>query len=61
MPDLRLFVGPARVRPVAGRRVTLHGTQVKAMTAFVTPEIFPRFGLPETLSQLHKRTPHCRT
>jgi len=29
--------------------LTFDGTQIKAMTAFMTPEIFPRFGLPETL------------
>jgi hypothetical protein len=26
------------------------GTQVKEMTAFMTPQVFPRFGLPERLS-----------
>jgi RNA polymerase sigma-70 factor (ECF subfamily) len=30
--------------------LTLEGTQVKEMTAFMTPQLFPRFGLPETLS-----------
>jgi hypothetical protein len=30
--------------------LTLEGTRVKEMTAFVTPQVFPRFGLPETLS-----------
>jgi RNA polymerase sigma-70 factor, ECF subfamily len=30
--------------------LTLEGTQVKEMTAFMTPQVFPRFGLPETLS-----------
>jgi len=29
--------------------LTLEGTQVKAMTAFMTPEIFPHFGLPGEL------------
>jgi RNA polymerase sigma-70 factor, ECF subfamily len=29
--------------------LTLEGTQVKEMTAFMTPELFPRFGLPEAL------------
>jgi hypothetical protein len=29
---------------------TLEGTQVKEMTAFMTPQVFPRFGLPERLS-----------
>jgi RNA polymerase sigma-70 factor (ECF subfamily) len=31
--------------------LTLEGTRVKAMTAFMTPEIFPRFGLPGKLPQ----------
>jgi hypothetical protein len=30
--------------------LTLEGTQVKEMTAFMTPQVLPRFGLPETLS-----------
>jgi RNA polymerase sigma-70 factor, ECF subfamily len=30
--------------------LTLEGTQVKEMTAFMTPQLLPRFGLPETLS-----------
>jgi RNA polymerase sigma-70 factor, ECF subfamily len=30
--------------------LTLEGTQVKQMTAFMTPHAFPRFGLPEMLS-----------
>jgi RNA polymerase sigma-70 factor, ECF subfamily len=30
--------------------LTLEGTTVKAMTAFMTPQVFPRFCLPETLS-----------
>jgi hypothetical protein len=30
--------------------LTLEGTQVKEMTAFMTPQVFLRFGLPETLS-----------
>jgi RNA polymerase sigma-70 factor, ECF subfamily len=34
--------------------LTLDGTQVKAMTAFMTPEIFPRFGLPGELPR-HRR------
>ena len=29
--------------------LTLDGTQVKAMTAFMTPEIFAHFGLPPEL------------
>jgi RNA polymerase sigma-70 factor (ECF subfamily) len=29
--------------------LTLHGTQVKEMTAFITPQLFPHFCLPETL------------
>jgi len=29
--------------------LTLEGTQVKEMTAFMTPELFPRFGLPDAL------------
>jgi RNA polymerase sigma-70 factor, ECF subfamily len=29
--------------------LTLEGTSVKEMTAFMTPELFPRFGLPEAL------------
>jgi RNA polymerase sigma-70 factor (ECF subfamily) len=29
--------------------LTLEGTQVKAMTAFMTPEIFPHLGLPGEL------------
>jgi hypothetical protein len=27
----------------------LEGTRVKQMTAFMTPEVFPRFGLPAEL------------
>ena len=30
--------------------LTLDGMQVKVMTAFMTPHVFPRFGLPEMLS-----------
>ena len=30
--------------------LALEGTQVKEMTAFMTPELFPRFGLPRELS-----------
>jgi RNA polymerase sigma-70 factor, ECF subfamily len=29
--------------------LTLEGTRVKQMTAFMTPEVFPRFGLPVEL------------
>ena len=29
--------------------LTLEGTHVKEMTAFMTPKVFPRFGLPEAL------------
>ena len=29
--------------------LTLEGTRVKQMTAFMTPEVFPRFGLPAEL------------
>jgi RNA polymerase sigma-70 factor, ECF subfamily len=29
--------------------LTLEGTKVKEMTAFMTPEVFPRFGLPPSL------------
>jgi RNA polymerase sigma-70 factor (ECF subfamily) len=29
--------------------LTFEGTQVKAMTAFMTPEVFPRFCLPDEL------------
>jgi RNA polymerase sigma-70 factor, ECF subfamily len=32
--------------------LTLEGTHVKAMTAFMTPEVFPRFGLPDALPRL---------
>jgi RNA polymerase sigma-70 factor (ECF subfamily) len=32
--------------------LTLEGSQVKAMTAFMTPAIFPRFGLPSELTDL---------
>jgi RNA polymerase sigma-70 factor (ECF subfamily) len=31
--------------------LTLEGAQVKEMTAFMTPELFPHFGLPETLER----------
>jgi RNA polymerase sigma-70 factor, ECF subfamily len=34
--------------------LTLEETKVKAMTAFMTPEVFPRFGLPAELP-LHER------
>jgi RNA polymerase sigma-70 factor, ECF subfamily len=30
--------------------LTLEGTHVKEMTAFMTPQVFPRFGLPSALS-----------
>ena len=41
-------------RPAATRRaaldvLTLEGTLIKEITAFVTPELFPRFGLPPEL------------
>jgi RNA polymerase sigma-70 factor, ECF subfamily len=31
--------------------LTIEGTLVKAMTAFMTPELFPHFGLPAELPQ----------
>ena len=31
--------------------LTLEGTRVKGMTAFMTPDVFPRFGLPSALSR----------
>jgi hypothetical protein len=30
--------------------LTLEGSRIKEMTAFVTPDIFPRFGLVRALS-----------
>ncbi len=41
---------PGRYAAEALEVLTLEGTQVKEMTAFMTPQVFPRFGLPETLS-----------
>jgi RNA polymerase sigma-70 factor, ECF subfamily len=35
--------------PEALEVLTLEGTQVRAMTAFMTPEVFPHFGLPGEL------------
>jgi RNA polymerase sigma-70 factor (ECF subfamily) len=46
-PERRLYVAEAL------EVLTLHGTQVKEMTAFMTPEIFHRFALPEALPQRH--------
>ena len=31
--------------------ITLEGTLVKEMTAFMTPDLFPRFGLPAALDR----------
>jgi hypothetical protein len=31
-------------------KIATNAAQVKGMTAFMTPQVFPRFGLPETLS-----------
>jgi RNA polymerase sigma-70 factor, ECF subfamily len=31
--------------------LTLEGTRVRQMTAFMTPDLFPRFGLPDALAQ----------
>jgi RNA polymerase sigma-70 factor (ECF subfamily) len=42
-PDKRSYVAEAL------EVLTLEGGQVKEMTAFMTPEIFPRFGLPAEL------------
>jgi RNA polymerase sigma-70 factor, ECF subfamily len=38
-----------RFVPVARDMLTLEGSLIKEITAFVTPEIFPRFGLPAEL------------
>ncbi len=50
-PQQRLYVAEAL------EVLTLHGTQVKEMTAFMTPEVFHHFALPETLPQRHSANP----
>jgi RNA polymerase sigma-70 factor, ECF subfamily len=44
-----------RYIPEALEVLTLEGTHVKAMTAFMTPEVFPRFGLPDALPRWPER------
>jgi RNA polymerase sigma-70 factor (ECF subfamily) len=39
-----------RYLPIALDVLTLRGTRIAAVTAFRTPELFPRFGLPEELA-----------
>ena len=39
-----------RFVPIALDVLTLRGTQIADLIAFRTPEIFPRFGLPEELA-----------
>ena len=46
-------LGPrqASYLPVALDVLSLDGTRITAVTAFRTPEVFPRFGLPAELSR----------
>jgi hypothetical protein len=42
--------GTGRYEPAAIDVLTLEGALIKEITAFVTPGIFPRFGLPPKLA-----------
>jgi RNA polymerase sigma-70 factor, ECF subfamily len=44
-----LDAGTGRYLPSAIDVITLEGPLIKEVTAFVAPEIFPRFGLPAEL------------
>jgi RNA polymerase sigma-70 factor, ECF subfamily len=47
----KLEPGQGRYLPVALDVLSLRGSQIVAITAFRTPAVFPRFGLPDTLPQ----------